>query len=117
MKAATKLFNQDSVQFEFTQKQPDFERFNNLLEVIRYFSDEQVCRDHLAELRWKDGQAVCPYCDHEKVYVIENGNRYKCANKKCYKKFSVTVGTIFENTKISVMDNTCVTNQKHRRLV
>ncbi|AYD48268.1 IS1595 family transposase [Arachidicoccus soli] len=27
---------------------------------------------------------------------------YKCANKECYKKFSVTVGTIFENSKVAL---------------
>lgn len=53
----------------------------------------------MVKLRW-NGEPVCPYCGHTKTYVIENGKRFKCANKACYKKFSVTVGTIFEASNI-----------------
>lgn len=76
-------------------------KFENLIQLTSHFSDEKVCREHLENLRW-NGKPVCPYCGHEKVYRIEDGKRYKCASKECYKKFSVTVGTIFENTKISL---------------
>ena len=73
--------------------------FNNILELIQNFSDENKCREYLAQLRWEN-EVICPFCGYHKVYNIESGKRYKCANKECYKKFSVTVGTIFENTKI-----------------
>ncbi len=75
------------------------ETFKNLKQLIQHFSDEQVCRDYLAEKRW-GGKPVCVYCGHDKVYSIENGKRYKCANSKCYKKFSVTVGTIYEDSNL-----------------
>ncbi len=65
------------------------------------FQDEQVCRDYLAQHRWK-GKPVCPYCGFNKSYRIENGKRFKCANKECHKKFSVTVGTVAEDTNISL---------------
>ncbi|MCH8905101.1 MAG: IS1595 family transposase [Bacteroidetes bacterium] len=74
--------------------------YKNLIEVVQYFSDEQVCINHLENLRWEDGKPQCPHCGHDKVYRIEKGKRYKCANRECYKKFSCTCGTIFENTKI-----------------
>jgi len=48
------------------------------------------------------GKTVCPYCKHDKCYVIEGGKRYKCANNKCYARFTVTVGTIFEASNISL---------------
>ena len=79
-------------------------KFKSLLQLTRHFSDEKVCREYLANLRWSEGKPVCPHCEHEKVYNIEGGKRYKCANKECYKKFSVTSGTIFESTKIPLQD-------------
>jgi len=74
-------------------------KFKNILELTQYFSDEKTCREYLAEVRWR-GKPICPYCGYDKVYRIEDGNRFKCANKDCSSKFSVTVGTIFENTNI-----------------
>jgi len=75
--------------------------FKNLTELLQYFKDEATCREYLAQKRW-GGKPTCPYCKHDKVYNIENGKRYKCANPKCYKKFSVTVNSIFEDTNISL---------------
>jgi len=34
--------------------------------------------------------------------LIENGKRFKCGSKACYKKFSVTVGTVFEASNIKL---------------
>jgi len=73
--------------------------FNNLHELIATMPDEKSCRDYLIKERW-NGVITCPYCGHDKCYVIENGKRFKCASKACYKKFSVTVGTIFEASNI-----------------
>ncbi|MCI0450623.1 MAG: IS1595 family transposase [Chlorobi bacterium] len=73
--------------------------YNNLIQVSQYFKDEKTCKEHLAKLRWS-GNVTCPFCNHDKVYVTKAG--YKCANPKCYKKFTATVGTFFENTKISL---------------
>lgn len=76
-------------------------QFKNLKECLIYFKDESVCREYLIQQRW-NGNPVCPFCQNTKIYSIENGKRFKCADKTCNKKFSVTVGTIFENTKISL---------------
>lgn len=73
--------------------------FNNLHELITEMPDDKRCREYLAAIRW-EGKTVCPYCQHDKCYNIEGGKRYKCASKTCYKKFSVTVGTIFEASNI-----------------
>lgn len=72
-------------------------KYNNLIEVTKYFSYEKVCKEHLEKLRW-NGKPICPHCQHDKVYKTKAG--YKCADQKCYKKFTVLVGTFFENTKI-----------------
>lgn len=75
--------------------------FKNLKDLFKKFSDEQVCRTHLEQLRWPSGP-ICPFCGSNKIYRIEAGKRLKCANNTCYKKFSVTVGTVFENSNISL---------------
>jgi transposase-like protein len=68
-----------------------------LQQAIKYFSDEQVCIDTVAELRWPNG-AVCPKCSHGEHYYLATQKRWKC--KKCGKQFSVKVGTIFEDSAI-----------------
>lgn len=70
--------------------------FENLVDVIMHFSDEQVCKDYLVKIRW-GSQIVCPHCSHDgKIYKMKKS--YKCS--KCRKPFSVTKGTIFENSPI-----------------
>lgn len=71
----------------------------NLKEVMKKFEDEIVCREYLIEQRWQ-GKPKCVYCGHDKVYRIENGERFKCGNNKCYKRFRPTVGTIFHASNI-----------------
>ncbi|HEY5369802.1 MAG TPA: IS1595 family transposase [Hanamia sp.] len=73
--------------------------FNNLRELITSMPDENACREYIAEQRWH-GKPVCPHCGYNKAYIIEGGKKYKCASKTCYKKFSVTVGTVFECSNI-----------------
>ncbi len=74
--------------------------FNNLIELIKSMPSEQDCREYVAQQRWENGKAICPYCGFGRCYNIENGKRYKCSNKKCFKKFSVTVGTVMEASNI-----------------
>lgn len=75
----------------------DISKFNNLMQLMQYFSDEKVCLEHLKQWRWKDG-AYCPHCGCKKVYGFSDGKRYKCSD--CRKQFTAKVGSIFENTKI-----------------
>lgn len=77
--------------------------FTNLIELIKSMPDEQRCRKYVAEQRWGKDRVVCPYCNNERAYVIEGGKRYKCASRTCYKKFSVTVGTIMEDSNIPLL--------------
>jgi len=71
-----------------------------LTEAIRYFSDEQTCIDAVAALRWTDGKPICPHCDSLKSYWLDTQKRWKCA--KCRKQYSVKVGTIFEDSALSL---------------
>jgi hypothetical protein len=75
--------------------------FYNLRELITSMPDEKACKDYLIEQYWH-GKPICPYCFCDKVYVIENGKRFKCGHKDCYSKFSVTVGIIFEASNIAL---------------
>ncbi|NQU85556.1 MAG: IS1595 family transposase [Mariniphaga sp.] len=74
--------------------------FDSLYDLLDFFSSEEKCIDYLAQLRWND-EPVCPYCGHEKSYVInttERGKRWKCAD--CKKQYSVRIGTIFEESRL-----------------
>ena len=73
--------------------------FKSLLQVLDYFKDEQTCINYLAEKRWGDTPS-CPHCGNVGAYVTNRG--FKCKAKECHKKFTVTSGTILENTKISL---------------
>jgi hypothetical protein len=75
--------------------------FNNLRELISSMPDEKTCRDYLVHSRW-NGKPLCPYCGFDRVYSIEKGQRFKCANSACYKRFSAITGTVFECSKIPV---------------
>jgi transposase-like protein len=70
-----------------------------LQQAIKHFSDEQVCIDTIAALRWPTGP-VCPKCGSTEHYYLATQKRWKC--KKCAKQFSVKVGTIFEDSPIGL---------------
>jgi transposase-like protein len=69
-----------------------------LQQAIRHFSDENVCIDAVANLRWPDGVPTCPKCVGKDHYYLATQKRWKC--KKCGRQFSVKVGTIFEDSPI-----------------
>jgi transposase-like protein len=71
--------------------------FKGIIELLDYFKDEEICNAYFENKRW-GGNITCPHCGHNKIYRTNRG--YKCANKECYKKFSVTVGTIFEDSNV-----------------
>ena len=73
------------------------QQFDSLMQMMEVFSDEQVCIDHLRAIRWKDG-AYCPHCGSTKVYHFADKRTHKCGD--CRQRFSIKVGTIFEDTKL-----------------
>lgn len=77
------------------------DNYKTLIALQEHFKDEDTCRAHLAALRWgADGVPACPFCGVIGSHSIEKGKRYKCKDKGCRRKFSVTVGTVLENTKL-----------------
>lgn len=73
------------------------EKFTNLLEATKFFSSEEVCRGYLEKLIWED-KPVCPYCKNKEIYRFSDKKRFKC--KRCFTKFTITIGTVLENTKV-----------------
>ncbi len=72
-----------------------------LVAAIRHFSDPQVAFDFMVKLRWPD-KVKCPRCQCEDVSFITTRKIWKC--KHCTEKgqFSVRVGTIFEDSALSL---------------
>jgi transposase-like protein len=69
-----------------------------LQDAIRHFSDEQVCIDAVAAMRWPDGRPICPSCGKREHYWLASQKRWKC--KECWKQFTVKLGTIFEDSAL-----------------
>lgn len=72
-------------------------QFKSLLQVLDHFKSEETCIKYLADQRWGE-TPCCPHCGNVGGYVTNRG--FKCKAKECHKKFTVTTGTIFENTKV-----------------
>jgi len=73
--------------------------FKSILEFQKEFSTDEKCREYLEQQRW-NGTPACPFCGSINVHRFPNGKIFKCREKQCRNKFSVTVGTVYENTKI-----------------
>ena len=76
-----------------------------LIEAVRYYSDPEVCRKALADVRWPDGKVTCPRadCGGTEVWTIKSKTRgiiWRC--KTCRKQFTVKVGTIFEDSPLGL---------------
>jgi len=80
----------------------------NLVTLAQHFSDEDKAREFLEKLRWPDGP-VCPHCGEvNNAYRLEpkpskkdkhvRKGVWKCGG--CREQFTVTVGTIFEDSHI-----------------
>lgn len=76
-------------------------------EISSRFATDEAARQYLEEIRWPNG-VVCPHCknsDQERIWAIKPNPSKKiraglrqCA--ACSKQFTVTVGTIFEDSHI-----------------
>jgi transposase-like protein len=81
----------------------------NLPELASYFQNEDAAREFLENLRW-GSEPVCPHCgsinQHYRIVSKPDTKRparqglWKC--KDCGKKFTVTMGTIMEDSHIPI---------------
>jgi len=68
-----------------------------LLEMLKAYSTEDKCREILTKLRWPAG-VECPRCKESRVAWLQARNQFECA--PCGYQFSVTTGTIFNDTHL-----------------
>jgi transposase-like protein len=73
------------------------QQFDNLIQMMGAIPDEQTAIEHFTAIRWKAG-AFCPHCGSLRVYHFSDKRTHKCGD--CRKRFSIKVGTIFEDSKI-----------------
>ncbi len=87
-------------------EKPDTADNLDLFRLMQKFSDEDKAREFIESQRWPNGP-VCPHCQSTSVYRLtpkagstRPGRKglLKCAD--CRKQFTVTVGTIFEDSRI-----------------
>lgn len=69
-----------------------------------HFQDADKAREYLEHIRWPHGP-VCPHCGSTEGAYLLSGTAhrpglYKC--KDCREQFTVTVGTVFERSKIAL---------------
>jgi len=80
---------------------------NDMAEAILnqpQFQDADKAREHLESLRWPHGP-VCPHCGSVRAPLKLEGKSYRPGLFKCndcYEQFTVTVGTVFERSKIAL---------------
>lgn len=71
-----------------------------LQEAIQFFADYDNCRQFMISVRWLDGKVRCPYCGSEKLTYLEKARLYRCYGDHPKQKFSLRVGTVFEDSHI-----------------
>jgi transposase-like protein len=72
-------------------------KFDSLYSLFEAFPDEQSCLNHLRSIRWRDGE-FCPHCGGMRIYHFSDRKTFKCGD--CRERFSIKVGTIFQDTKL-----------------
>ena len=72
-----------------------------LVEAIRHFADPEVTHATMVELRWPTG-VHCPTCGRTDVRFVATRRIWECKEKHEKKQFSAKIGTIFEDSPLSL---------------
>lgn len=70
----------------------------DLIYIAKHLNTQRKCVKYLEEKRW-NGIPTCPYCGSQKSGA--KSLRHNCLD--CRNSYSVTVGTVFENTNLPLM--------------
>ena len=73
-----------------------------LVEAVRFFSNPQNCHNYLMSIKWPSGDICCIECGSTNVGQIKSRNLFQCREKECRKQFSVKLGTIFQDSPLSL---------------
>jgi transposase-like protein len=68
--------------------------------AIQFFGDYENCRKFMVAVRWLDEVVRCPRCNSEKVTYLAKARLYRCYGDHPKQKFSLKVGTVFEDSPI-----------------
>ena len=72
--------------------------FKSLFGLLKAIPDEQAAIDYFMTLRWRSGE-FCPLCGStRRIFHFADRKSHKCGD--CRRRFSIKVGTIFQDTKI-----------------
>ena len=69
----------------------------NIIQVFKQFPNQEACIKHLEQKRWPQ-KVTCAYCGSDNTYPLAKELRHHCNG--CKKSFSVTVNTIFHDTRV-----------------
>jgi transposase-like protein len=73
-----------------------------LQEAVIHFAKPENCHEFMMNLRWPDGKVRCPRCGSDDVSYLPNARVFKCYKKHERQKFSLKVGTVFEDSPIGL---------------
>jgi transposase-like protein len=73
-----------------------------LQQAIQFFGEYENCRQFMILVRWADGKVRCPQCESDKVTYLEKARLYRCYGDHPKQKFSLKVGTVFEDSPIGL---------------
>jgi transposase-like protein len=76
--------------------------FSTLQQAIVHFSDPDNCIAYMVARRWPDGVVKCPTCGRDDVKYIAKRRVWQCKTRHAKCQFSVKVGTIMEDSPISL---------------
>jgi len=72
-----------------------------LQEAIKHFSNPDNALAYMVSLRWPKG-VICPTCGRKDARFLENQKKWQCKSVHAKRQFTVKVGTIFEDSPISL---------------
>ena len=72
-----------------------------LHDAIRYFSTGDNALNFMVSLRWPAG-VVCPRCGSKEVRFLKSRKIWECSECESLRQFSVKVGTVIEDSPISL---------------
>lgn len=73
-----------------------------LQQAIIHFSKPENCNAFMTAARWEDGKPRCPQCGSDNVIYLEKARLFKCRTAHPKQKFSLKVGTIFEDSPLGL---------------
>jgi transposase-like protein len=73
-----------------------------LHDAIKYFANDDRALDFMKGIRWPDGVVKCPRCGSAKVSFLATRRIWKCKATHEKQQFSVKVGTILEDSPITL---------------